>query len=61
MIAKVATDMTRLDHLKPLQTVHHITQFTANRNGGATDQQAVGVRFDNFATRLRGPGRVCPQ
>jgi hypothetical protein len=58
MIAKVATDTTRLDHMKPLQTVHRITQITAN---GAKNRESVGVRFEKFGTRMRGSGRVCLQ
>jgi hypothetical protein len=60
MIAKVATDSTRLDHMKPLQTVHQITQICANQvdNNGAIDRESVGVRFENFGTRVRGSGRV---
>ena len=61
MIAKVATDTTRLDHMKPLQTVHHITQINANQmdNSGAMDRESVGVRFEKFGTRMRSSGRVC--
>jgi len=56
MLAKVATDSTRLDHMKPLQTEHHITQI---KNGGSMNPESVGVRFENFGTRMRGSGRVC--
>lgn len=65
MIAKAATDSTRLDHMKPLQTTHHITQIAGNQAGPAgghdgIDQAAVGVgvRFEDFTTRVRGSGKV---
>ena len=62
MIAKAATDSTRLDHMKPLQTTHHITQIDGNQAGNhdGMDQAAVGVgvKFENFTTRVRGSGKV---